>query len=128
MNDITMREICKRTNVGLGLVNYHFGNMTFTFLFEHYAVSKTSILADMRMPKEDDNTHRTYLVYLPLLAACRPDWDEETLKRKTLCLISVMQQSVLQYKIIRQSYGIDLTIPEEREAFHQAILHDILEV
>lgn len=169
MNDITVREICRKANVGLGLVNYHFGNkdrlielcverivngivdnfrsirektenlsafekleylgnMTFTFLFEHYAVSKISILSDMRMPKEDDNTHRTYLAYLPLVSACRPDWDEETLKRKTLCLIAVMQQSFLRYKVIMQSYGIDLTVQEERKAFHRAILHDLLEV
>ena len=26
MNGITIREICKKANVGLGLVNYHFGN------------------------------------------------------------------------------------------------------
>ena len=31
----------------------------------------------MRSPKENDNTHRTYLAYLPLVAACRPDWFRE---------------------------------------------------
>lgn len=169
MNEITVREIAKKANVGLGLINYHFenkdklielcverivngivenfrlirekteglnafdkllylGNMTFTFLFEHYAVSKTSILADMRMPKEDDNTHRTYLAFLPLVSACRNDWDKETQKRKTFCLISVMQQSFLRHNVIKQLYGIDLTNSKEREAFHYAILHDILEV
>lgn len=167
MNTITVREICRKANVGLGLVNYHFGskdrlielcvermvsdivdifrsiqektaqlsaferleylgNMTFTFLFEHFAVSRTSILSDMRMPKEDDNTHKTYLAYLPLMSACRPDWDKETLERKTLCLISVMQQSFLRHDVIRQLHGIDLTVPEERKAYHRAILHDIL--
>ena len=25
-NDITVREICKKAGVGLGLLNYHFGN------------------------------------------------------------------------------------------------------
>lgn len=103
------------------------GNMTFTFLFEHYAVSRTSILSDMRMPKEDDNTHKTYLAYLPLLSACRPDWDEATLKRKTLYLISVMQQSFLRHKVINQLYGIDLTDAEERKTFHETILHDLLD-
>lgn len=169
MNEVTVREICKKANVGLGLVNYHFGNkdklielcvermvngivdnfrsiqektegmtpfekldhlgnMTLTFLFEHYAVSKISILTDMSMPKEDDNTHRTYLAYLPLISACRPDWDEETMERKTLYLIAVMQQSFLRHKVIQQFYGIDLTNIEERKAFHSKILHDILGV
>lgn len=167
MNTITVREICRKANVGLGLVNYHFGNkdrlielcvermvsdivdifrsiqektaqfsaferleylgnMTFTFLFEHFAVSRTSILSDMCTPKADDNTYKTYLAYLPLMSACRPDWDEETLKRKTLCLISVMQQSFLRHDVIRQLHGIDLTVPEERKAYHRSILHDIL--
>ncbi len=167
MNTITVREICRKANVGLGLVNYHFGNkdrlielcvermvsdivdifrsiqektaqfsaferleylgsMTFTFLFEHFAVSRISILSDMCTPKEDDNTYKTYLAYLPLMSACRPDWDEETLERKTLCLISVMQQSFLRHDVIRQLHGIDLTVPEERKAYHRSILHDIL--
>lgn len=168
MDSITVREIAKKANVGLGLVNYYFGSkdklielcverivngivdafrvireqtdeltaydklaylgdMTFTFLFEHYAVSRTSILSDMRIPKEDDNTHRTYLAYLPLVSACRPDWDKETVKRKTFYLITVMQQSFLRYQIINQLYGIDLTVAEQRKAFHETILHDILE-
>lgn len=169
MNDITVREICKRAGVGLGLINYHFGNkdnlielcvermingivdyfqsiqektdaltpfekldylgnMTLTFLFEHYAVSKISILADMSKPKEDDNMHRTYLAYLPLMSACCPDWDRETLERKTFCLIAAMQQAFLRHRVILQLYGIDLTNPEERKAFHSKILHDILGV
>ena len=104
----------------------YLGNMTFTFLFEHFAVSRTSILSDMCTPKEDDNTYKTYLAYLPLVSACRPDWDEETLERKTLCLISVMQQSFLRHDVIRHLHGIDLTVPEERKAYHRSILHDIL--
>lgn len=169
MDEITVREICKRANVGLGLVNYHFGsrdalielcverivngivdsfrsirestrelapfekldylgNMTLSFLFEHYAVSKTSILTDMKTPKEDDNTHRTYLAYLPLVSVCRPDWDEATVKRKTFCLISVMQQSFLRHREILQTQGIDLTRAEERRLFHRQLLHEILEV
>lgn len=45
-------------------------------------LSKVSILSDMRMPKENDNTHRTYCAYLPLMSACRPDWNKKTLERK----------------------------------------------
>ena len=147
---ITVREICKSADVGLGLVNYHFGNkdnlielcveriingivenfqsirektkdlppfekleylgnMTLDFLFEHYAVSKISVLTDMKNPKPNDNTHRTYAAYLPLVAACRPDWDESTVKRKTFCLISVMQQTFLRYETTSTILDIDLS-------------------
>lgn len=165
--EITVREICKRANVGLGLVNYHFGNkdrlialcvermingivdsfcsmqeevcgltpfekltylgnMTLAFLFEHYAISRISILSDMEKPGEDDNTHRTYRAYLPLVSACRPDWDESTLERKTFCLIAAMQQLFLRHKVLLSVYGIDLTKAEEREAVHEQILRDVL--
>ena len=167
VDEITVREICKRADVGLGLVNYHFGNkdrlielcvermvngivdsfrsirektcgltpfekltylgnMTLTFLFEHYAISRISILSDMEEPKEDDNTHRTYQAYLPLVSACRPDWDEGILRRKTFCLIAAMQQLFLRHKAILSVWGIDLTKAEERETVHKQILHDIL--
>lgn len=169
LEEITVREICKSAGVGLGLVNYHFGNkdrligqcveriingiveqfqnirektegltpfakleylgnMTLDFLFEHYAVSRISILTDMQAPKENDNTHRTYTAYLPLVAACRPDWDESTVERKTFCLITVMQQMFLRHEIISQMLGVDLGKRENRKTFHTQVLHDILEV
>ncbi len=102
--------------------------MTFDFLFEHYAVSRISVLADMKNPKIDDNTHRTYAAYLSLVAACRPDWDEHTVKRKTFCLISVMQQAFLQSEMTSVILGIDLSKKEKRWVWHTQILHDILEV
>lgn len=169
LDEITVREICKRAGASLGLVNYHFGNkdklieqciermingtvehfqnirgkidgftpfekleylgnMTLDFLFEHYAISKISILTDMKSPKENDNTNRTYLAYLPLVAACRPDLDEAAIRRKTLYLITVMQQMFLRYEIISQAWGMDLKQKEIRKNFHAQVLHDIMEI
>lgn len=168
LNQVTMREICERAGVGLGLVNYHFGNkdqlievcverminetvekfqslkattqgktpfetlatlgnVTLDFLFAHPAIAKISALSDMRHPKINDNIGRTLAAYVPLVAACRPDLDETAVKRKAFELVTVMQQAFLRSDVLLNELGVDLRDPMGRDAFHQHVLHDILE-
>ena len=168
MDEITVREICKRAGVGLGLVNYHFGSKerlieacveriiggivarfeemkdgtagmpaldrlvhlssaTLDYLFEHEVVARVSILSDMHTPKPDDNTSRTFAAYVPLVAACGPDWDEATVRRKTLLLITTMQQIFLRHEAVGALLGVDLSVRENRHALHERILRDVLE-
>lgn len=167
--EITIREISKRANVGVGLINYHFetkeklieicvqniingivakfseisaltkndppferldrlGNMTLSYLFDHRAVSKISGLSDMNSPSINDNTQRTLEAYIPLVTACRPDWDEKKIRLKTFELISCMQLSFLRHDVLRQTDGIDLTDPCERRKYHTQMLKSILEI
>lgn len=169
INSITVREICRNADVGLGLVNYYFenkdklisccvekiingivkkfalireqtknltpfekldhlGNMTLDFLFDHYTVSKISILSDMQTPTENDNTHRTFSAYLPLVSACRPEWDERKVRRMTYCLITAMQQAFLRNEIILLTQGVNLQNKTERKQYHKQMLQDILGV
>lgn len=104
----------------------YLGNMTLTFLFEHSAVSRISMLSDMRFPEEDDNTQRTIQAYLPLVAQCRPDWDEATVQQRTFCLISSMQQAFLRQEVLLKVLGINLKDPQERKAFHTEMLKNII--
>lgn len=168
ISSITVRDICKRAGVGLGLLNYHFGtkdvlidlcvekiingiiakfteiqkesqsldpmdkllflgNMTFSFLFEHEAISRISILSDLAHPQTDDNTHRTFDAYVPLVAACRPKWSEKKIKEKTFYLITLMQQSFLRYRQISVLLNIDFSNPEQRRAYHKKIVQELLE-
>ena len=97
------------------------------YLFAHESIARISILTDMQEPKPEDNTHRTYRAYLPLVAACRPDWDDKTVRKKTFLLVTIMQQTFLRHKIVSGVIDMDLTQKENRKVLHTRILHEILE-
>lgn len=97
------------------------GELTFTFLFEHEALSRLSALTDARYPKVKDNTDRTVQAFLPLVHACRPDLDDEEVYAKTFALICSMQSAFLRKDVLAQK-GIYLEDPKQRAVFHEQIL------
>lgn len=108
-------------------LNY-LGNLTFTFLFENEAISKISMLSDMKCAKETDNTHRTIEAYIPLIKECRPDWNFEKVQQASFNLISAMQLAFLRHEIIFKIQGINLKDQNQRKKFHTKILKSILEI
>lgn len=95
-------------------------------MFEHQAVSKISILSDLRLPRETDNTQRTIQAFLPLVAQCRPDWDGERVRQMTFYLISCMQLAFLRHEMLQKTQGINLKEPQERREFHTKMLKSLL--
>lgn len=167
LSSLTVRSVCERANVGIGLVSYHFGGkdgliaacsqaivndiidvfeerrdamgsatpreklrslgwLTLSYLFDHEAVSRTSILQDMQHPGEDSNTVRTFRAFVPLVAACRPDWDENAVRAAAWSLIVQMQQAFMQCEHLRMTTGTDLRDIGQRQAYHDTILRGIL--
>ena len=82
----------------------------------------------MQTPNQHDNTDRTYTAYLPLVAACRPDWEEDKLRRTTFCLITAMQQALLRSETVLLTQGVNLRNSAERRQYHKQILQDFLEI
>lgn len=167
LRSLTMRAVCERAHVGLGLISYHYGGkdglmaacseaivndvidgfekyrdkmsdispreklrllgwMTLCYLFDHEAVSRASILQDMQHPSEDSNTVRTFRAFVPLVAACRPSWDDDAVRAAAWSLIVQMQQAFMQCEHLRAAVGADLRDPEQRRAFHDAVQKKVL--
>lgn len=167
LGSLTMRAVCDRAHVALGLVSYHFGGkdgliaacseaivndvidgfegyrdkiidvppreklrmlgwMTLSYLFDHEAISRASILQDMQHPTQDSNTVRTFRAFVPLMAACRPDWDEDAVRAAAWSLVVQMQQAFLQCEHLRIAIGTDLRERAQREAYHDTVLQKVL--
>lgn len=103
------------------------GELTLSYLFDHEAISRISILHDIEDPGCTSNTVRTFEVFLPLVAACRPDMEDDAVRAATWSLIVQMQQAFLQSKHLQLTLGIDMSDPIARSRFHAAMLENVLE-
>lgn len=91
--------------------------MVFSFLLEHPAISRLSILSDMQAPGPDTNTFRTWRAVVPLVRACRPDLTEGACREITWDLICLLQQSFLQADTLKTLLDVDLYDEEDRTRY-----------
>lgn len=102
------------------------GNMTLDYLFEHYEISKISILSDIENPEENDNTDRTFKAYVPIIKLIKPELQENEVKKLAFQLVIVMQQAFVRHDIIFREFGIDLKDKNQRVEFHRNMINKIL--
>lgn len=130
VEEITVRDVCKRAGVGLGLVNYYFGSKEALIeaCVERIVRKIVRRFEEMRtQTAEKDPFERLVLLGdLPLVSACRPDLPQDEIERRTFCLIAAMQSAFLRSGILLRETGTDLTHPEERKAWYRKTLEELI--
>lgn len=126
ISKITLRRISERANVGLGLINYHFGSkeseltdkerltawakQVYDFLFHNYAISSISILGDMQNYHSKCNSVYTQKGFLK---AIKNDIGEDAKKILVFMLTSAMQVAFLSADSSKEILGYNLKVKEE---------------
>lgn len=149
---ITARMIAAKADVGLGLINYHFGSKeklitecvqriiggvvagfhmeqefqtdkerlaawatyVFDFLFEHFAISRVSILGDLQDYTGNCNSVLTQQGFLLSLKDGISNKDKAMF---VFILTAAMQAAFLGNETVKQLLGYDFTKNEDRAAY-----------
>ena len=149
---ITARMIAAKADVGLGLINYHFGSKeklitecvqriiggvvagfhmeqefqtdkerlaawatyVFDFLFEHFAISRVSILGDLQNYTGNCNSVLTQQGFLLSLKDGISNKDKAMF---VFILTAAMQAAFLGNETVKQLLGYDFTKNEDRAAY-----------
>ncbi len=149
---ITARMIAAKADVGLGLINYHFGSKeklitecvqriiggvvagfrveqefqtdkerltvwatyVFDFLFEHFAISRVSILGDLQDYTGNCNSVLTQQGFLLSLKDGMSNKDKAMF---VFILTAAMQEAFLGSETVKQLLGYDFRKKEDRAAY-----------
>jgi len=121
-------EICIERIVSNVIINFEFTDkknydtkqllhlvveQVFEFLFNNYAISRISILGDLKNPKLGNNTIKTMFRFHPYMKHI----DIPNQKILVHCLVATMQSAFLNQSISKDMFGYDLSIKKEREKF-----------
>ncbi|MCP1111371.1 TetR/AcrR family transcriptional regulator [Ohessyouella blattaphilus] len=86
----------------------------FNFLFEHPAISRISILADMQNYTSDSNSVDTLRGFIP---AIRSDMDDSDKVFLSFILTASMQVAFLGCDIVKELLGYDFSLLKDRAAY-----------
>lgn len=152
IKDITARMIAEEADIGLGLINYHFGSKeklitecvqriigqvvagfhmeqefqtdkerlaawatyVFNFLFEHYAISRVSILGDFQNYTENCNS---VLTQRGFSLSLKNGISNEDKSMFVFILTAAMQAAFLGSETVIQLLGYDFTKITDRAAY-----------
>lgn len=161
ISKITIRSIAEKSNVGVGLVNYHFQNkdnlieicvqemigdvvkafkpnldssetsmdritsatkQVMDFLVSNEAISRISILSDMRNPSAQDNSTKTMQGFLSIFSNEMND-----LEAKKLCfaLTSILQVCFLRRNSGMEFIGLNMFNKDDRDNFIDFIVRKL---
>jgi len=87
------------------------------FLVENIGISKVSIMSDLVLGNESDNSIQTRDAYLRLLRKIYDQKSDEELKSILYIAIATLQITFLRMEIIKKVDGLDLTTEEGRDRF-----------
>ena len=118
-NNSEARMIATKANVGIGLINYHFGSKeklitVFNFLFEHSAILRISILGDFQNYTGNCNS---VLTQQGFLLSFMDGISNEDKSMFVFILTAAMQVAFLGNGTIKQLFGYDFTKTEDRAAY-----------
>lgn len=94
----------------------------FRFLLENPAVSRISILGDLKSPGTQDNTMGTVEGFLRLLGDASP-----RARAQVFAFTATLQEAFLRRDITSACLGYDVRIPEERDALSGLLADTLLE-
>lgn len=162
VEQITIRKIANKSNVGIGLINHYFKSkddlleicvqkiitgvitsfkprvevvntqksiicfvayQVMDFLMDNQEISRMSILADLKKPKENDNTMGTVRGFAARML-CNNSSGLNL--ENAFMLTAILQESFLRKDVLKQTIGIDFNNKTERDMYIERIINRFL--
>ena len=98
-------------------------NYVADFLMDHKQIAKISILGDLKMPMDKDNTIQTAYGFAHCMSGKK---DPASQMKRAFFLVSILQESFLRKDRLLQNIGIDFYDKKQREAYINSVVDMIM--